>query len=341
MLVSRLHSFHTWRIFVSAFPEIFHSPRQRYFLDVKEPITPLTDYLAGLDSASISWLSCLRVNPHGLDRADLVRIGQLQNVAVLDLSDDVSTGNQATQMDERIFKTWSEMAEEGQAFKHLRVLLMRGQGDVAAWIFRYLDAFPSLCFLILSDCGRIHQKNRAEWTAQATSYGWGARHAKKSARSLRHLINDEDFHLGSVSTCYYHSKDAFDGLATKTKPSAVDRLPVVEAWIGQPKPWLHLIEEFPGTRTVWFDNTKTKEAARKAEAGRTRTEGPAFPKVVRVPLAERIESPQTEESTKRTRDMLTSPGVGAKPPPHKRTTMMPRSRAENLDRIMAEFGRGN
>ena len=322
---------------MSAFPDILTSPFRRYFLDIKESVVPLIDYFAALDSESVKWLSCLRIAPSNIDRSDLVRISQLQNLAVLDLSDHPSIDSSGTQVDERIFKTWAEMAKAGQAFKHVRVILMRGQADVSTWLFKYLDIFPSLCFLVLSDCRLIHQKNRADWTDQAGAYGWEARHSKKSAKSLRGLIDDKNFYLGAVSGCYYHTKEAFDQLATKKKSKIAERLPVVEVWIGKPKPWLHLIEEFPGTRTVWFDNVKTKEYARKAEA-RRRTEGPVLARAAMCALPQRIRTPPAEDGTKRTRDMLSSPGSDTKSPPHKRTTMMLRSRTKNLDEVMADFG---
>lgn len=298
-------------------------------MDIKEPVLPLREYFAGLDSEVPIWLTCLRVNPGQLDRSDLIRIAQLRNLVVLDLSDDMSMDSKGTQIDERVFKTWAEMAQEGQAFKHLRALLLRGQAEVSGWIFNYLDHFPSLCFVVVSDCSQMHQKNRWEWIDQATSSGWEARHAKKSAKSLRSLIDDRNFYLGAVSGCYYHTKEAFDELANQKKSKLTDRVPVVEVWIGKPKPWLHLIEEFPGTRTVWFDNTKTREAARKAEA-RRKQEAPTMAKSARVKAA------QLEEHTKRTRDMV-SPSSDTKSPPPKRSMMMLRSRTRNLDQVMADF----
>ena len=306
-------------------------------MDIKEPVLPPSDYFAGLDSESLAWLTCLRVNPTNTDRSDLVRLAQLRNIVVLDLSDDILIDSMGKQFDERIFKTWTEMAKDGQAFKHIRVILMRGQADVSTWIFKYLDSFPSLCFIIFSDCRLIHQRNRAVWTEEAASYGWEARHGKKSAKSLRHLIDDQNFYLGAVSGCYYHSEEAFDKLATKNKSMAANRLPVAEAWMGKPKPWLHLIDEFPGTRTVWFDNTKTKEAARKAEA-RRKTEAPVFARAARTPLPERARTAAEVGSTKRTRDMLSIPASDIRSPPPKRTTMKLRSRTKNLNQLMADFG---
>ena len=294
------------------------------------------EYFKGLDSGSIDWLTCLRIAPTRIDRSDLVRIAQLRNVVVLDLSDDNQIERIGTQIDERVFKTWTEMAKDGNTFKHVRVILMRGQDDVSTWIFKYLDSFPSLCFIIFSDCRLLHQKSRSVWTPEAATFGWEARHAKKSAKSLRHLIDDKNFYLGAVSGCYYHAEEAFNELATKKKSQLPARLPVVEAWIGRPKPWLHLIDEFPGARTVWFDNTKTKEAARKAEI-RRKTDAPVLARAARTALPERIKSP-TEENAKRTRDMLSSPGGDRKSPPHKRPTMKLRPKTKNLEHIMADFG---
>jgi hypothetical protein len=315
-------------------------------VEVKEPVLPIADYFKALDSTSLNWLISLRIAPQSLHRSDLVRIAHLQNIAVLDLSDNISMDNSGMQIDERIFKTWMEMSKDGKAFKHIRVLLMRGQADVSTWIFKYLDIFPSLCFLVLSDCRQIHQRNRADWIDQAESHGWEARHAKKSARSLKCLIDDKDFYLGAVSGCYYHSKESFDQLASKQKSKLLDRLPVAEVWIGKPKPWLHLIDEFPGTRTVWFDNTKTKEAARKAEA-RRRTETPVLAQAARFARSElpaRLGTPGMEGETgvedcpKRVRDMLSPTGRDIKSPPHNRAMMSLKTRSQCLDQIMADFG---
>lgn len=324
---------------MAAFSDSFRSPLRRYFLDIKTAVLPPNEYFTGLNSESLAWLTCLRVNPTSLDRSDLVRLGQLRNLVVLDLSDDILIDSMGKQIDERIFKTWTEMAVEGQAFKHVRAILMRGQADVSTWIFQYLDSFPSLCFIVFSDCRLIHQKNRAIWAEEAASRGWEARHGKKSAKSVRQLIEDKNFYLGAVSGCYYHSEDAFDRLATENKSNVAGRLPVVEAWIGKPKPWLHLIDEFPGTRTVWFDNIKTKEAAQRAEAGR-KTEAPVLARAARSPLAEGVRITTAEETTKRPRDMLSIPAtdMALTSPPLKRTTMKLRSRTKNLSQLMADFG---
>lgn len=308
-------------------------------MDIKEPVVPLSDYFAGFNSASTNWLTCLRIAPHNIDRSDLVRIAQLGNLAVLDVSDDVSLEDTRRQVDERLFKTWSEMAHRGEAFKYLRVLLIRGQADVSAWIFKYLDSFPSLCFMVLSDCRLVHQQNRAEWTGEAASHGWEARHAKRSSKSLRPLIDDKNFYLGSVSGCYYHSKDPFDELAEPKKAQTPDRLPVAEVWIGKPEPWLHLIEDFPGRRTVWFDNKKARDATGKAVV-RSKTEAPTLAPAPTAcdALLPRVRTAVPEDCTKRTRDVLSSPSADTKSPPHKRATMMLRSKGKTLNHIMADFG---
>jgi hypothetical protein len=202
----------------------------------------------------------LRISPRTTPTAELVRLAEIRNLAVLELSDDRAhfLGDEFgdSHLDEALFRTWSQLARESKAFCHLRVLLLGWQEHVSEWIFKYLDSLPSLCCIIFTDCPGIHQRNRSTWENVATCHGWVARSAKKSAKSLRPLLDDKTFYLGAVSGCYYNSMERVEELAREDKPHLTAKLPILECWLGHPRLWTHIVEEYPGSRTVWFDNVK-------------------------------------------------------------------------------------
>jgi hypothetical protein len=257
-LFRRGESFHAWRMFASGYPEDFNQPGYRYQLEIKQPSLPLPDYFKGIASPTTNWLTSLRISPRQISSSDLISIAKISNLAVLDLSDgQVTIDDTPSTFNERIMRTWVELANTENAFRYLRVLLIGWQNNLSAWIFKYLDSFPSLCYLLITDCRQLHQRNRGDWEEEALSYGWDARHAKKSAKSLKPILDDKTFSLGAVSGCYYHSQDIFEQLANGKMPDMVQRLPVLECSIGTPRLWTHIIDEFPGMRTIWFDNVKT------------------------------------------------------------------------------------
>lgn len=256
----RAESFHAWRTLANSYPhpEEFGQREYRYLLEIKLPQLPLADYLFGITSPELSWMTCLRSSPKQLATADLVSIHKITNLAVLDLSDgQITIDNKHSTFDERVMRTWAELASSRQAFQHLRVIMFGWQENLSEWIFKYTDQFPSLCQIIVTDCPRMHQKNRAEWEDVALGGGWEARHAKKSAKSLRPVLADPTFYSGSVSGCYYENLERLETLVVKRKPVITDPLPLLEVWIGSPRQWSHIVEDFPSTRTIVFDNIKT------------------------------------------------------------------------------------
>lgn len=254
-------SFHGWRTLANAYPHAkeFGQRQYRYFVDLKQPQLSLSDYMTAIASPEPNWLTCLRISPKQLTTPDLVSIHKVTNLVVLDLSDgQVTIDNNHSAFDERVMRTWAELAGSREAFQHLRVFMFGWQENLSDWIFKYVDQFPSLCQIIVTDCPRMHQKNRGDWEGISKAAGWEARHAKKSAKSLRPIIDDPDFYFGSVSGCYYESMEIFENLAAKETNSAVqDPMPLLELCIGSPRQWSHVVEDFPSTRTIVFDNIKT------------------------------------------------------------------------------------
>lgn len=206
-------------------------------------------------------MTCLRISPKQLSTTDLVSIHKVTNLAVLDLSDgQVTIDNMHSTFDHRVMRAWGELATSRQAFQHLRVFMFGWQENLSEWIFQYVDQFPSLCQIIVTDCPQMHQKNRGEWEHIALRAGWEGRHAKKSAKSLRPVLGDPTFYSGSVSGCYYENMERFESLAPKRRPNVKHPLPLLEVWIGSPRQWSHIMEDFPSTRTIIFDNVKTSSS---------------------------------------------------------------------------------
>ncbi|OAP58994.1 hypothetical protein AYL99_06291 [Fonsecaea erecta] len=270
LLSMRAESFHAWRTLATAYPssEEFGRREYRYLLDIKQLAMPITDYFNGITSKELMWLSCLRISPKQMATSSLVSIHTITNLAVLDLSDgQVTIDNEVSKFDERVLRSWAELARSGEAFQHLRVILFGWQEHLSDWIFKYADWFPSLCHIIITDCPRMHQRNRALWEPTAQASGWEARHAKKSAKSLRPIIGNQDFAFGAISGCYYDSLELYSQLSHNGWPGLTDSRPLLEAWIGNPRHWSHIVDDFPSTRTIFLENIKTH--GRKAGDGRS------------------------------------------------------------------------
>ncbi len=252
----RRETFHTWRTLAATYSdaEEFGQRQYRYLIRLKQPPLPIAVYYKGITSAETKWLTCLRVSPKRLSTQDLVSIHSITNLAVLDLTD---TGTEysdiGSNFDERLMRSWAQLASIGQAFQNLQVILFGWQEELDQWIFNYTDRFPSLCHIIVTDCPKMHQKNRPEWEPKSQVAGWEARHAKRSAKSLRSTIKSEDFAYGSVSGSYYESQGLFAELANRKRPNLTQTLPVLEVWLGTPRQWSHIVDDFPGqVRATWI-----------------------------------------------------------------------------------------
>ena len=253
---SHRESFHAWRIFASTYESEFQNSSYRYYLRIRQPPLPLEDYVHGIDSTDLSWLTCLRISPKETRVADLVSLHQLSNLGVLDLSDgQITIDTKVSSFDERVMRTWAELAEAKKSFQYLQVLLLGWQEHVSMWLLKYLNSFPSLRQVVLTDCPNIHQKNRRNWEAGFLECGWEARRAKKSAKSLRPVFNEPGFHVGAVSGLLYLETNTPSSEYEKDDSSRAGK-PVLECWLGTPKTWTHILDDFPGTRTIFFDRVQ-------------------------------------------------------------------------------------
>lgn len=269
---SRRESFHAWRVFAQTYPSAseFGALKYRYHLHIKQPSLALEDYLRGITSEQLSWLTCLRLSPKENRVSDLVALADMPNLAILDLSDgQVAIDIKVSSFDERVMRTWAELAEKEGKLKHLRVILLGWQEHVSpSWLFKHLSSFPLLRHVIITDCPRIHQKNRKEWEPIALERGWEARRAKRSAKSLRPMLNEQGFHVGAVSGLLFSDQE----ISSRTPGVDVTEThltkPVLECWLGTPRAWTHILDDFPSTRTIFFDRVEGQTPL--SDAGETR-----------------------------------------------------------------------
>ena len=267
---SRTESFHAWKMFATAYPEEFGSDRgKRCCMKIPAPGLPLADYYAGLNDSRIgTYLIALRISPRETTVPDLVRLSGIQNLVVLDLTDrspSILDEHPLSTFDERIVRAWAETTSSTSgkpAFQTLRAILLGRQHEVGPWLFKYLPRFPKLGRVVLTDCAGLHQKNRCEWGEVAGETGWRARSAKKSARRVRSVIDrinhgDGDKEqkepsggFGSVAAVLDVEGEEEAALFTG---QTQEKKPLVECWLGQLSTWTHIVDEYPGTRTVWLD----------------------------------------------------------------------------------------
>lgn len=320
----RAESFHAWRTLAAAYPDAleFGQRRYRYLLEIKQPSLPLSNYFHGLTSPDLKWHTCLRISPKQMAISDLVALAHVRNLAVLDLSDgQITVDHRFSSFDERVMRTWADLARSGAGFQHVRVLMFGWQENLSSWLFHYVEDFPSLCHVILTDCPLMHQRNRSDWETLARDHGWEARHSKKSAKSLRPIIGENQFRFGAVSGAYYDTHELCTDLAHKKRSGLVGNLPVLECWIGSPRSWTHIVDDFPGTRTIFFEKTK------------------AFSK---LGCQQQLDAtPKTHEQAKRSRkdSEQVLPDTSSPPPkrPQPKSRPGPKTRPTSVVDLLAEF----
>lgn len=193
MVYSRKKTIYMWKLLATAYPEDFRKISRYTCMHVEGPLMPVHQYLSLLKSDNLHWGVALTLFTPFASTPELVDIANVKNLVALDLtmSETASASNEetATALDNRIMRTWSEMAgdsslagETGRAFAHLRVLKIAHQTEVTTTALRYLRAFPSLRHVIICNCPNIIRAFK-----------------NNSSRSI------EGWHLSNSASAGYHS----------------------------------------------------------------------------------------------------------------------------------------
>lgn len=190
------------------------------------------------------------------------------------------------------------------------------QEKVDTWIFDLLDGFPKLNILVLTDCHKIHHKNHKEWEQAAWKSRWTFLPSKRGVKYLRSLLNDKSA-VGNMSNLYYESLEmiaAAGGSSATSQPR-----PLVECWLGTPKQWSHIIEEFPGTRTVFLQ--KEPKTSISTLSQKTIPENEPSPKISSAPKIAKREpsSPVSLVAPKRIQNLT---GPQRKAPKHSAASLL-------------------
>ncbi|KAK2763815.1 hypothetical protein FQN54_009433 [Arachnomyces sp. PD_36] len=173
---SRKQTMYAWKIFATAYPSEFRELSQYHCMQLNQRAMRIPDYLGLLRSESLAWGTVLTLSTEFTGVSDLVGISSVVNLVALNISyfkppksAPIPEDREIITLNDRIIRSWSEQARTGTAFRHLRVLMVRGQHDLSDGLFRYLDSFPALIILVVAGCEQV-TSDAAKKTAER--YGW-------------------------------------------------------------------------------------------------------------------------------------------------------------------------
>lgn len=163
-----------WKIFCAAYPVEFRRLCQHCESRVGSPRYPLSDYIKLVKSSSDSWATRLNIWTEFARVPELVELADVTNLVSLEVNTsrdtpELSQDQEVVSLNDRVLRTWSELAETSGAFKHLRVLRLYHQRDLTEQAFCYLSTLPALEYCVLAKCDRMTH-NSAIQTAR--SQGW-------------------------------------------------------------------------------------------------------------------------------------------------------------------------
>lgn len=158
----------------------------------------------------------------------------------------------------RVMRSWSELAGSGRAFQNLRVLMLGWQEKVDSWIFDFLDDFPKLRLLVVSRCRNFDHKNHRDWEDHAWSHHWTFMPSKRGVKQLRTLLDDKSLYKGKIAGMHHESgRDPAD---FDSPHSTAPNIPLLEVWLGTPRAWTHIMDEYAGTGTIYFRKKRHENA---------------------------------------------------------------------------------
>ncbi|MCJ1481892.1 hypothetical protein MMC06_002052 [Schaereria dolodes] len=177
---SDLDSLHSWKVFISSYPEDTGAPSLKHRLQViAKPRMLLNEYYKPITSESFQWITFLTLSDITCSRNDLTQLSLLTNLGTLAIGRGVKAPE--TGLDDRIIRAWAEAANVTKAFSMLRVLVCRWQKDLTVLSLQYLARIPGLTLFIVEACSVGHKDK-----VIAKDLGW-----KYSAgRYLRESIFD-------------------------------------------------------------------------------------------------------------------------------------------------------
>ncbi|KAL2001620.1 hypothetical protein VTN02DRAFT_1529 [Thermoascus thermophilus] len=227
---SRKRTMYMWKLFATAYPREFRQIADYRAMKIEGPRLPMRDYLGLVKDDALNWAVALTLSTEFARTPELVDIGKVRNIVALEISTTPSKPPPGPDedavpvavLDDRIVRTWSELAQTSGAFQHLRVLRVYHQEQLSPIVFQYFRVFPALRVLVVQDCRGLTPES-AE--AAARTHGWEIGAAKH--RDEETDIYDSD----TVYECYAASGTLLDG--RREEPSIDPDTPILDFQVGQ------------------------------------------------------------------------------------------------------------
>ena len=161
-----------WKIYAKVFPEDLVKLAPCRSFSPYPKLMQTRDYYNLITSDDLCWGALLSISTQNLQLSELAGIAKLTNLAALELMSPTRTTvemSPAISLTDRVLRIWSELACSGNAFQHLRLLILRCQRELTERIFSYLDHFPSLEAVLVVGCPML---SRLSTVDVARVHGW-------------------------------------------------------------------------------------------------------------------------------------------------------------------------
>ncbi|PYH82013.1 hypothetical protein BO82DRAFT_334985 [Aspergillus uvarum CBS 121591] len=153
---------YAWRLLATAYPEEFRKIAADRVMKIESPLMPMQDYLSLVKSDSLSWGAILTLAATYARVPDLVGLANIPNLIALEIAtplqyEGVEDESDAPMVDlnDRVMRSWSELAQNSAGFANLRVLMLQFQSNISSVTLRYLRDLPALQLLVLNGCRAI------------------------------------------------------------------------------------------------------------------------------------------------------------------------------------------
>lgn len=217
-----------WKIFCAAYPVEFRRLSQHCDSRIEHPRYSLSGYINLVKSSSDSWATRLNIWTEFARVPELVELADVTNIVSLEVNTSShpleSQDHEVASLNDRILRTWGELAETTGAFKHLQVMRLYQQRELTEQSFRYLSRLPALEYCVLAMCDRMTQESAVR---TAISEGWNV---------MKGAPDQKTFQFSGRASSKKHQgrtkwrRDRTDGLLPVSLPGDI---PILEFSVGR------------------------------------------------------------------------------------------------------------
>lgn len=178
-MYSRLNTARSWILFATVYSREFAELTGRHQL-ASPP--EMEDCKSLIRAEPLNWGTTLITPSRRTDHVELSSIFEITNLLALELVFGVEPQfyPQVTLTDRNV-RGWSEMARDGKAFQHLRLLSLFNQNQLTENIFHFLDDFPSLVVISLVGCSPLTDR---KGRLTAAKFGWKTKSVSGTAERM-------------------------------------------------------------------------------------------------------------------------------------------------------------